>query len=112
MKCTDIKSSHLKGVITIQTPTSTVNDYGIENIVWNNGKPIRGIIRTSSYKKREFMQSQGINSLDIKDVIIRFCNITHDCRIIHQGKQYKIVDIENLEEKNKYLMLTLECLNG
>lgn len=112
MKCTDIKSSHLRAVVHIQKQSKTINDYGIEEIVWSNDNATRGIIRTSSYKKREFIQSQGVNSLDIKDLIIRFCSISYDDRVLYQGKQYKINFIENLEENNKYLVLTLESLNG
>ena len=112
MKCSDIKSSHLKMLVTIQKPHKYINDYGIENIEWNNDKITRGFIKTSSYKKREFIQSHGINSLDTKDLIIRFCDISHDDRVLFQGKQYKINFIEDLEEKQKFLILTLERLNG
>ena len=110
MKCSDIKSSHLKAIVTIQTSQKIVNDYGIEEHKWIDKLSTRGMVKTSTYKKMEFLQAQGVNGLEAKDLVIRFCELSTSDRVLYNGKQFKIISLENLEEKDKYLLLTLECL--
>ena len=112
MKCSDIKSSNLKSVVKIQSLNKLINDYGIEESTWVDKYNLRGIIKETSSKKAEFLQGQGINVLDVKDLIIRYCDVLESDRITYKNNQYKIIKIDNIEEKDKYLILTLERLKN
>lgn len=112
MNCSDIKSSNLKSIIRIQNLVKTINEYGIEEITWVDKYNTRGYVKQTSSKKAEFLQGQGINVLDSKDLIIRYCDVLESDRVIYKNNQYKIIKIDNVEEKDKYLLLTLECLKN
>lgn len=112
MKCSEIKSSNLKSIIRIQNLVKIINEYGIEEITWVDKYTTRGFIKQTGSKKAEFLQGQGVNVLDIKDLIIRYCDVLESDTVTYKNNQYKIIKIDNIEEKNKYLLLTLERLKN
>lgn len=112
MKCSEIKSSNLKSIVRVQSLVKIINDYGIEEISWIDKYNTRGFIKETGSKKAEFLQGQGINILDVKDLIIRYCDVLESDRVIYKNNQYKIIKIDNIEEKDKYLLITLERLKN
>lgn len=114
MKFAEIKSSHFKSSITVQKCEQGPDEYGIVQKDWvlkySKRAHIQGL--SYSYKKREMLQAQGVNSYEVKEVVIRYCDINARDRILYKGQPYKIISIEDLEEKNKYLLVTMERLNG
>lgn len=108
----DIKSSYLKTPIKVLSRSSSIDKFGIENIQYVESPFIKGWLKNSSYKKMEFLTSQGINSMDSKELIIRFRNLKSDDVILINNVKYEILSIENIEEKNLFLSLTIGCVKN
>lgn len=103
----DIKSSYLKTPVKVLSRSASVDKFGISNIQYVESPLLRGWLKNSSYKKVEFLTSQGINSLDSKELIIRFRNLKSDDIVLINNIKYEILSIENIEEKNLFLSLLI-----
>ena len=97
-----MRAGRLRHRITIQEPASTVGGLGEKlkswadvATVWAAIEPLRG---------REFFESHQRESEATTVITIRYrSGLTHSMRINFGSKYYKIDDILNPDERNRYL---------
>lgn len=111
MKCSDIKSSDFKIPIDIMKYTLGKNTDLIpikilDNTVRKKAKIYNGSSLT--LKRQEFLQAQGYNMKKCFEFVIRFMELDTTATVKYRGKEYEIKAIENVEEKNRYLLLLTE----
>ena len=107
MLCKDIKSSYLKTPLNILKKESKVDEFGIDSLQYTESPIIKGFLKNSTYKKLEFLKSQGINAIDYKELIIRFMDLKDSDKVLINKVKFDILDIENIEEKDRYLSVTI-----
>ena len=112
MKCKEIKSSYLKSFLTVQNKVNVTNEYGININTWVDKYTKRGFFIDVKYEDTDIILSQGVINLNLKRVLIRYCDVKDCDRVMYKNEIYKIKNIKDLEEKQKYLILTLEGVNN
>lgn len=112
MKCSDIKSSDFKTPIIVQLMDLRPSE--------EDGIPIKTVIKSINkkaklytgnsltLKRQELLQSQGFNVKKCFEFIVRFMDLDNTYTVLYKDKQYEVKDIEDVEEKGRYLVLLCE----
>lgn len=111
MKCKDIKSSDFKRKIKVQNIEIRKNKDKIPVKTLISEVERKAILFTGgslTLKRQEFLQSLGYNVKKHFEFVIRFTNISTNSIIVFKDKEYEIKAIENVEEKDRYLLLLTE----
>jgi SPP1 family predicted phage head-tail adaptor len=99
----------LRHRVTFQSPTATSDGQGGREVSWANDFTTFASIKTGSSKiNREF---EGGKQLFLKDVDVRIryrSGITPAQRITHDGRVFTILEVHNVEEADKVLLLKCE----
>lgn len=99
------RRGHYPHRITIQSATTTRNDYGDEVETWAdfvtrwaNVKPLRGTERWTA---------QQVQPDITHEIYMRYvAGVTSDMRVVFKGRTINLKEVVNVEEKNVELYLT------
>lgn len=106
----DIKSSYLRTPIVIEKYKIVKNEDKIPIEVLEVSIKRKAKVSNLSLRKQEFIQMQGISSAKNLEFLIMYLELDYTDRIYYKNKYYDIKGIENVEEKNKYLLVLGEVI--
>lgn len=89
-----MRAGKLDRSITVQSFTSTVNDYGTPVSVWTNVATVRAQIIQSSTE--EFLTS---GASDTTSIIFRtryFAAVTNGSQVIYEGQPYNVREVKEI----------------
>lgn len=100
-----MRAGLLRSTITIQAPTETETELGERGIEWKN---LYSNIRCE--KKRLSGKEKNESSGLVTEVSYQFRlrympNINNQCRIVSGGDIYNIVDVDNVKDRNRELII-------
>ncbi len=107
MKCCDIHSGMLRESVTIQSPTNTRDSVGGFTTVWTDVLATRAQVRGLSGSEQFFAQRLEANA-SVKVTIRYRSGITEDMRVLIRDEPYQIRYIDNLEFRDRWLVMTCE----
>lgn len=110
MRVTDIKSNSLKTPVIIQTYKPIKNNDNIPVQVIDNTFKRKAKVSSLSLRKQEFLQGEGISSINTLEFLVRYANIDTSAKVVYKSKTYDIKAVENVEEKDKFILILGECI--
>jgi SPP1 family predicted phage head-tail adaptor len=97
-----MKSEELKHKITIQRLTTTTNENGFVNEVWEDFKTVWAAI--TNLFGREYFAAASVQAENTVKFTIRYTpGISNDMQIYFNGNLYKIIHIDNIKYGNRYI---------
>ena len=102
-----INAGELRHKITIQSATETTGAYGTES-TWADFLANRpAAILPSAVGRDVFRTAEGnINAIKFK--MRYYAGVLPDMRIVHNGQNYRITQVENVRNMNVELLITAE----
>jgi|DEB0MinimDraft_4_1074332.scaffolds.fasta_scaffold00561_8 SPP1 family predicted phage head-tail adaptor len=102
-----MESGRLRHVVTIEKKTESADTgYGEKSIVWAKFAKIRANLRPISGKELFISQQHHTESKMIAD--IRYMpGITNEMRLVYGGLHYNIVEVRNIDQRNRHIKLFL-----
>lgn len=92
----------LRHRITLQKPTTRVNDGGFEEKTWKDYKTVWAAV--SNLHGREYFAAAAIQAEKTVKFIIRYlANLDTSMGILFQGRQYNITAIDNIKYQNRFI---------
>jgi SPP1 family predicted phage head-tail adaptor len=107
MKCCDVTAGMLRHTVALERLTKTPDGAGGFVKAWNSLASVKAYMKVSSGSE-QFSQDR-LNAVQRVRAYIRYrSDLLPNDRLVFQGKNYQIRNINNLEFKNKYLELDLD----
>jgi len=107
MKCCEIKIGSLRNLVTVERETLTVDDAGGNSVTWEVvGQHYADIRLLSAYER--FAQGRIESGATHKFTFRYFAGLLPTDRLSFAGVLYNIRGIDNLEMRNRFLIVTAE----
>jgi SPP1 family predicted phage head-tail adaptor len=107
VKCCDITPGQLRSSVTIQSPTRTADGGGGFSVAWSLVATVGARVRQKS--SREPFVDQRLSAQRFLECVIRYrSDVNEEQRAVVEGVAYQIRNVEDVELRKRWLVLTLE----